>query len=96
MRTLFLLFVLANCAFFAWDHYLRVPADVEAEVYGRQVQITPEKISPAVIFAGAAQSCSCFAKQPSTKPKSRKETTARTTKRPVAPWFPSANRATRA
>ncbi len=44
MRTVFLLFVLANCAFFAWDRYLRAPADVEAEAYSRQVQITPEKI----------------------------------------------------
>ena len=42
MRALFLLFVLANLAFFAWDRYLRAP--VSAEVHNRQVEITPEKI----------------------------------------------------
>ncbi len=42
MRAFFLLFVLANCAFFAWDRYLRVPLGVEA--HSRQVEITPEKI----------------------------------------------------
>src|SRR5262245_44703812 len=42
MRTLFLLMVLANVAFFAWDRYLRVPASTEESI--RQIQITPEKI----------------------------------------------------
>lgn len=42
MRTLFLLLVLANVAFFAWDRYLRAP--VSAEDYMRKVQIAPEKI----------------------------------------------------
>lgn len=42
MRTIFLLFVLANFAFFAWDRYLRAPVSVQAQV--QQVQITPEKI----------------------------------------------------
>ena len=42
MRTLFLLLVLANFAFFAWDRYLRAP--VSAETHIQQVQITPEKI----------------------------------------------------
>ncbi len=42
MRTLFLLMVLANFAFFAWYHYLREP--VNAGEHIRQVQITPEKI----------------------------------------------------
>ena len=42
MRTLFLLFVLANFAFFAWDRYLRSP--VSAEMHIQQVQMSPEKI----------------------------------------------------
>jgi len=42
MRALFLLFVLANLVFFAWDRYLRAP--VSAEAHNRQVEITPEKI----------------------------------------------------
>ena len=42
MRTLFLLLVLANFAYFAWDRYLRMP--VNADDYIRKVQITPEKI----------------------------------------------------
>lgn len=42
MRTLFLLMVLANFAFFAWYHYLRAPVDAGEHI--RQVQITPEKI----------------------------------------------------
>lgn len=42
MRLLFLLLVLVNLAFFAWDRYLRAP--VSAEQHIRQVEITPEKI----------------------------------------------------
>lgn len=42
MRLLFLLFVLANLAFFAWDRYLRAPVSAERQI--RQVEITPEKI----------------------------------------------------
>jgi hypothetical protein len=42
MRTLFLLLVLANFAFFAWDRYLRAP--VSAEIHSWQVQMSPEKI----------------------------------------------------
>ena len=42
MRTFFLLLVLGNLAFFAWQRYLRAPVDAEAHI--RQVQITPEKI----------------------------------------------------
>ncbi|HTE13666.1 MAG TPA: SPOR domain-containing protein [Burkholderiales bacterium] len=42
MRVLFLLLVLANLAFFAWDHYLRAPVSAEARI--QQVQMTPEKI----------------------------------------------------
>jgi hypothetical protein len=42
MRAIFLLMVLANFAFFAWDRYLREP--VSADAYTRQVEITPEKI----------------------------------------------------
>jgi hypothetical protein len=42
MRLLFLLFVLANLAFFAWDRYLRAPVSAEQQI--RQVEITPEKI----------------------------------------------------
>ena len=42
MRTLFLILVLGNLAFYAWDRYLRVPVEVDARI--RQVEITPEKI----------------------------------------------------
>jgi hypothetical protein len=42
MRTIFLLVVFANLAFFAWDRYLRVPVSTDERI--RQVQITPEKI----------------------------------------------------
>ncbi len=42
MRTLFLLLVLANCAFFAWDRYLRTP--VSAEEHIQKIQLAPEKI----------------------------------------------------
>ena len=42
MRMLFLLLVLANLAFFAWDRYLRVQVDAGEHI--RQVQIMPEKI----------------------------------------------------
>jgi hypothetical protein len=68
MRTFFLLLVLANLAFFAWDRYLRAPLSAGERI--EQVQITPEKIrlintrvppvTPAAVcmewgaFAGAA------------------------------------------
>ncbi len=42
IRIIFLLLVLGNLAFFAWDRYLRVPVSAEAHI--QQVQITPEKI----------------------------------------------------
>jgi hypothetical protein len=42
MRILFLILLLANLAFFAWDRYLRAPVDVRERI--RQVEITPEKI----------------------------------------------------
>lgn len=42
MRPFFLVLVLANLAFFAWNHYLRAPLDVRERI--RQVEITPEKI----------------------------------------------------
>lgn len=42
MRILFLLLLLANLAFFAWDRYLRAPVSPEERI--RQVQMTPEKI----------------------------------------------------
>src|SRR5262245_18575846 len=42
MRAVFLIFILANIAFFAWDRYLRMPVDADALI--RQVEITPEKI----------------------------------------------------
>jgi hypothetical protein len=42
IRIIFLLLVLGNLAFFAWDRYLRVPVSAEAHI--EQVQITPEKI----------------------------------------------------
>ena len=42
IRMIFLLLVLGNLAFFAWDRYLRVP--VSAAEHIQQVQITPEKI----------------------------------------------------
>ena len=42
MRVLFLLLVLANLAYFAWDRYLRAPVNTETRI--QQVQITPEKI----------------------------------------------------
>lgn len=42
MRAFFLLMVLANLAFFAWDRYLRVAVSAEERI--QQVQITPEKI----------------------------------------------------
>lgn len=42
MRVLFLLLLLANLAFFAWDRYLRVPVSPEAHI--QQVQMSPEKI----------------------------------------------------
>ena len=68
MRAFFLLLVLANLAFFAWDRYLRTPLSAGERI--EQVQITPEKIrlvntrvppaTPAAVcmewgaFAGAA------------------------------------------
>ena len=68
MRTLFLLMVLANFAFFAWYHYLREP--VNAEEHIRQVQITPEKMKlvktpvaptgPAVPSAAACMEWGAF------------------------------------
>ena len=42
MRLLFLVLLLANFAFFAWDHYLRVPVSAEERI--QQVQMSPEKI----------------------------------------------------
>lgn len=42
MRPLFLLLVLANLGFFAWDRYLREPLSAQARI--QQVQMTPEKI----------------------------------------------------
>ena len=45
MRAFFLLLVLANLAFFTWDHYLRTPLSAEARI--QQVQMTPEKIRMA-------------------------------------------------
>jgi len=42
MRILFLLLLLANCAFFAWDRYLRAP--VNAAEHIQKVQMAPEKI----------------------------------------------------
>ena len=42
MRTLFLLLLLANVGFFAWDRYLRPTVDAQARI--QQVQMTPEKI----------------------------------------------------
>ena len=42
MRAVFLLLVLGNLAFFAWERYLRVPQNAQERI--RQVQITPEKI----------------------------------------------------
>lgn len=42
MRILFLILLLANVAFFAWDRYLRAPLSPEEHI--RQVQMTPEKI----------------------------------------------------
>lgn len=42
MRVLFLVLVLANLAFFAWDRYLREPLSAEARI--QQVQMSPEKI----------------------------------------------------
>lgn len=42
MRALFLMLLLANLAFFAWDRYLREPISAEARI--RQVQMSPEKI----------------------------------------------------
>ena len=42
MRALFLILLLGNLAFYAWDRYLRVPVEVDARI--RQVEITPEKI----------------------------------------------------
>lgn len=42
IRIFFLLLVLGNLAFFAWDRYLRAPVSAEAHI--QQVQITPEKI----------------------------------------------------
>lgn len=42
MRMLFLLLLLANLAFFAWDRYLREPLSAEARI--QQVQMSPEKI----------------------------------------------------
>jgi SPOR domain len=42
LRIIFLLLVLGNLAFFAWDRYLRAPLDPQAHI--QQVQITPEKI----------------------------------------------------
>jgi len=55
MRTLFLLLVLANFAFFAWDRYLRPPASGETQI--QQIQIAPEKIrllnAPAPVRSAA-------------------------------------------
>jgi len=42
MRLLFLLLLLANLGFFAWDRYLREPLSAQARI--QQVQMTPEKI----------------------------------------------------
>ena len=42
MRAVFLLLVLGNLAFFAWERYLRVPQNAQERI--QQVQITPEKI----------------------------------------------------
>jgi hypothetical protein len=42
LRMIFLLLLLGNLAYFAWDRYLRAP--VSAETHIQQVQITPEKI----------------------------------------------------
>lgn len=51
MRILFLLFVLANFAFFAWDRYLRVPENGGEHI--RKVEIAPEKIQ--LVSAPSAQ-----------------------------------------
>jgi hypothetical protein len=42
MRVLFLLLLLANLGFFAWDRYLREPLSAESRI--QQVQMSPEKI----------------------------------------------------
>jgi hypothetical protein len=42
MRVLFLLLLLANLGFFAWDRYLREPISAQARI--QQVQMSPEKI----------------------------------------------------
>src|SRR5688572_14365984 len=56
MRVFFLLLLLANFAFFAWDRYLRTPLSPETRI--QQVQMTPEKIrivnSPATPPPAAA------------------------------------------
>ena len=51
-RIIFLLLVLGNLAFFAWDRYLRAPLDPQAHI--QQVQITPEKIRLAAPGSPAA------------------------------------------
>ncbi|MEQ1773589.1 MAG: SPOR domain-containing protein [Burkholderiales bacterium] len=64
MRTLFLLFVLANFGFFAWDRYLRAP--VGADTHIQQVQMSPEKIrlvnaaAPPAKSAPAATAAACM------------------------------------
>lgn len=61
MRTIFLLIVFANLAFFAWDHYLRAPVNTEDHI--RQVQITPEKIrllNDSAARAKAAAGAACL------------------------------------
>jgi hypothetical protein len=57
MRTFFLLLVLGNLAFFAWERYLRTT--VNAQEHIQQVQITPEKIrlvAPPALASPAAPS----------------------------------------
>ena len=59
MRTLFLLLVLANCMFFAWDRYLRAP--VSAEEHMQKVQLAPEKIRLVVNTPGASAAAAAAA-----------------------------------
>ena len=69
MRTVFLLLVLGNLAFFAWERYLRAPNDAEVRI--QQVQIAPEKIRlvnppaqrvppPTKAFAVDAKAAACL------------------------------------
>lgn len=61
MRLLFLLLLLANLGFFAWERYLREPLSAQARI--QQVQMTPEKIrivntpppAPKTVVAVAAE-----------------------------------------